>query len=226
MKKLLLLTALFLSTTLFAQNITNTLGNSGTFEVIENDGQTMFSVVEEGSSQTPYVIVGNNANAIHLHTKRQLNIVEENGTAGLNLYSYKGSGFGSFNKMNFFHARGTVGTPAAITTSDELGRLTWWGYNGDWDKSKAAEIYVGIDAITSNTSTAGKIIFGTTPIGSEYVVDRMTIESNGRVNISSVMKLTPQASAPTSNEEGDIYVNSSDHHIYCYLDGAWKQLDN
>jgi hypothetical protein len=46
------------------------------------------------------------------------------------------------------------------------------------------------------------------------------------LHISDVMRLQPRASAPSSPSEGDIYVNSTDHHIYCYLNGVWKQLDN
>jgi hypothetical protein len=46
------------------------------------------------------------------------------------------------------------------------------------------------------------------------------------LHISDVMRLQPRASAPASPSEGDIYVNSTDHHIYCYLNGVWKQLDN
>jgi hypothetical protein len=45
------------------------------------------------------------------------------------------------------------------------------------------------------------------------------------LHISDVMRLEPRASAPASPSEGDIYVNSTDHHIYCYLNGVWKQLD-
>ena len=45
------------------------------------------------------------------------------------------------------------------------------------------------------------------------------------LHISDVLRLEPRASAPTSPSQGDIYVNSSDHHIYCYLNGVWKQLD-
>jgi hypothetical protein len=46
------------------------------------------------------------------------------------------------------------------------------------------------------------------------------------LHISDVMRLEPRASAPDNPSEGDIYVNSTDHHMYCYLNGAWKQLDN
>jgi len=46
------------------------------------------------------------------------------------------------------------------------------------------------------------------------------------LHISDVLRLQPRGSAPSNPSEGDIYVSSSNHHIYCYLDGTWKQLDN
>jgi hypothetical protein len=46
-----------------------------------------------------------------------------------------------------------------------------------------------------------------------------------KLHINDVMRLEPRASAPASPSEGDLYVNSTDHHIYCYLNGTWKQLD-
>ena len=45
------------------------------------------------------------------------------------------------------------------------------------------------------------------------------------LHISDVMRLEPRANVPTSPSEGDLYVNSTDHHIYCYLNGVWKPLD-
>jgi hypothetical protein len=50
--------------------------------------------------------------------------------------------------------------------------------------------------------------------------------TNKRVNIRDTLRLEPRASAPSSPSEGDLYVDSGTHHIYCYLSGAWKQLDN
>lgn len=46
-----------------------------------------------------------------------------------------------------------------------------------------------------------------------------------KLHIDDVMRLEPRSSAPSSPGEGDLYVNSTNHHIYCYLNGAWKQLD-
>lgn len=45
------------------------------------------------------------------------------------------------------------------------------------------------------------------------------------LHVKDVLRLEPRSSAPDSPSEGDLYVNSTDHHIYCYLDGSWKQLD-
>ena len=49
--------------------------------------------------------------------------------------------------------------------------------------------------------------------------------STDKVTINSILKLTP-TSEPGSPVEGDIYANSSDHHLYFYNGSTWKQLDN
>ena len=46
------------------------------------------------------------------------------------------------------------------------------------------------------------------------------------VTLGGVLKLTPLAAAPATPAEGWVYVNSVTHHIYCYLNGGWVQLDN
>jgi len=40
-----------------------------------------------------------------------------------------------------------------------------------------------------------------------------------KLHINHVMRLKPRTSAPSSPSVGDLYVNSSDHHIYYYLNG-------
>jgi len=66
--------------------------------------------------------------------------------------------------------------------------------------------------------------------------EMMVIQEDGNVgigvanpqrplHISNVMRLQPRSSAPTSPARGDMYVGT-DNHIYCYLGGSWKQLDN
>lgn len=48
---------------------------------------------------------------------------------------------------------------------------------------------------------------------------------SGDVVVHGVLHIVPQATPGTASE-GDIYVNSSDHHTYEYNGTAWKQLDN
>ena len=43
--------------------------------------------------------------------------------------------------------------------------------------------------------------------------------------VYKVMRLAPQAAAPATASDGDLYVNSTDNHIYCRLNGVWVQLD-
>ncbi|MCK4568926.1 MAG: hypothetical protein KAT76_01475 [Bacteroidales bacterium] len=49
--------------------------------------------------------------------------------------------------------------------------------------------------------------------------------STNKVTINDVLKLAPRITAPSNPTEGELYVNSLNHHIYCYLNGSWKQLD-
>lgn len=56
----------------------------------------------------------------------------------------------------------------------------------------------------------------------------IVLEPNGQgvVQISDMLRLNPVATLGSySPSEGDCYVNSTDHHMYCYLGGGWSQLD-
>ncbi len=78
------------------------------------------------------------------------------------------------------------------------------------------EVNSTIDASGDNAVVAGVI-----------GVDKASGTSNHRAAFfDGVMRLKPMATAPASAMEGDVYVNGASHHIYCYLGGAWKQLDN
>ena len=48
-----------------------------------------------------------------------------------------------------------------------------------------------------------------------------------QVHIKDVMRLEPRADYPASPSDGDLCVVGAvgSRHIYCYLNGAWRQLD-
>ena len=49
---------------------------------------------------------------------------------------------------------------------------------------------------------------------------------NNITKLDDILFLKTRSSAPGSPVEGYVYVNSTDHHVYCYLNGSWVQLDN
>ena len=79
------------------------------------------------------------------------------------------------------------------------------GYQAGYNETGSNKLYI------SNSNTSNPLIYG------DF--------STGKVTINDVLKLTPRSSAPASPSEGEIYVGT-DYHIYCYLHGAWIQLDN
>ena len=77
----------------------------------------------------------------------------------------------------------------------------------------------GTSASTSNRSNAVTVLKnGNAGFGTDT--------PQRTVHINDVLRLEPRADTPSSPSEGDIYVNSTTNHIYCYLNGSWKQLDN
>jgi len=92
---------------------------------------------------------------------------------------------------------------------------------------------------SDNQMNIGKLIYGTdlyntngkVGIGNGNNAPAATLDVSGDVKVSTsvsigtILHLTPLGSNPSSPSQGDVYVNTNGH-IYCYLNGAWKQLDN
>ena len=49
--------------------------------------------------------------------------------------------------------------------------------------------------------------------------------AENKLTINDVLRIAPRDAAPGNPAEGELYVNSVSHHIYCYLNGSWHQLD-
>ena len=62
-------------------------------------------------------------------------------------------------------------------------------------------------------------------IGADGNIGAGTSNPQRTMHINDVLRLEPRSAPPEAPSEGDIYVNSSDHHLYCYLGGNWKRLD-
>lgn len=82
-------------------------------------------------------------------------------------------------------------------------------------------IFIGYKAGATETSINNKLIIANKETSNLIEGDFNT----NKVMINDVLKLIPRASVPINPVEGEIFVNSTDHHIYCYLNSMWRQLD-
>ena len=121
--------------------------------------------------------------------------------------------------------------------SNQGDNNTFLGYRaGSANQNTSNSIFIGYDAgnynspgsnilFIENSNSATPLIYGDFTDGNELVKINGDFETTGTATIGNVLHLTPMSSLPTSPSNGDIFVGT-DNHIYCYLGGSWKQLDN
>ena len=79
-------------------------------------------------------------------------------------------------------SRGTPGSPSAVLSSDRLGVISFWGYNGSSFVSSAA-IRAEIEENWSGSALGTALLFSNTAIGSTTELERMRIDNAGNVGI-------------------------------------------
>lgn len=114
----------------------------------------------------------------------------------------------------------------------------------------SSNVAVGFQSLFSNLTSSDCVALGTNSGYYETAANKLFIdnrtrasEADGRIKalvygifaaapadqlftLNAVLRLTPLASAPTSNlAEGNFYCGT-DHHVYYYNGTDWKQLDN
>jgi hypothetical protein len=109
--------------------------------------------------------------------------ISTNGATYYETDTYRNSAFGGGLVIN--HARGTVTTPAALNSGDRAGSIFFAGYDGaSFNNMAAIEAYADGTPVP-NTSTPGRLVFSTTPVGAIFQVERMRITSAGNVGIGT-----------------------------------------
>jgi len=144
------------------------------------------------------------------------NSLYDNTTGNYNVAIGESAGNNTNGNNNVF-----LGFETGSSTTDTKDGSVFIGYQAGYSENNSDRLYI------ENSNSTTPLIYG------EFDTD--IVEINGdlgigitparKLHISDVMRLEPRAAAPSSPSEGDIYVNSTDHHIYCYLNGLWKQLD-
>ena len=105
-------------------------------------------------------------------------------TSTFNSQRYENGQSGASILLN--HSRGTVGNHSILLTNDELGKIRFYGSDGNDFDNYGVEILAEVDASPGNNAMPGRLIFKTTTTGNPTPAERMRIDSQGRVKIAGV----------------------------------------
>jgi hypothetical protein len=119
-----------------------------------------------------------------------------------------------------------VGTSALVSIQTGQNNVAIGHQSGYWaNDSSSGNVYIGFNSGPSIPTTEDNKLYisnfyGTPLIGGDF--------SEGIVTINDILILTPRATAPTVGVVDGmiaIYGSGAAQHIYCRLNGVWKQLD-
>lgn len=106
------------------------------------------------------------------------------------------------------------------------GNNTYVGHQAGRSATGSGNIFIGYQAAYNETKSNRLYIHNTNADSTSALIYGMLADSC--VMINDLLVLPPRAFPPTdpAPTDGMIYVNSTTNHIYCYINGAWRQLDN
>ncbi|MBU8891425.1 MAG: hypothetical protein KOO66_01500 [Bacteroidales bacterium] len=152
-----------------------------------------------------------------------------------NVFVGQSAGFGNESgSNNIYIGRATAYNNAGGSLNTYVGHFS--GYS---DNSSTFNVFIGaysgysVQTGTSNVFIGKYAGYNETSVSDKLIISNSQTKNliegdfaNDKVTIKDILKLTPRSTAPSNPVEGEIYVNSSLHHIYCYLNGVWVRLDN
>jgi hypothetical protein len=145
-------------------------------------------------------------------------------TSGAGLYGESASGYGVHGASTSSYGVRGISTSShgvygytAGALSGVLGYSAGTG-NGVYGYNNGASGY-GVLGVSTGVNSIG-ICARHSGDGYALIAEADTIDP-----VRAAFRLIPQDKNPTSPQEGDLYVNSTTNNIFCYLGGAYKQLD-
>jgi len=86
------------------------------------------------------------------------------------------------SRLNLQHARGTIASIAAVQEDDDLGQISFSGWDSD-TFTNAAEIRAEVDGEPGDDDMPGRLIFSTTPDNGSGVQERLRIDKTGNLTL-------------------------------------------
>jgi hypothetical protein len=181
-------------------------------------------------------LAGNNNTANGIYSLRNTTLGSNNSANGYHSLRYNTTGennTGSGAQSILNNTTGNNNSGFGVQALENVGTgnsNTAIGYQagGNATATSTSNVYIGaLSGPTSFTNESNKLYIanagGTPLIGGDFV--------NKIVTINQVLVLTPTIDAPifpggAVNGMIAVYGVGAAQHIYCYINGAWKQLDN
>jgi hypothetical protein len=91
----------------------------------------------------------------------------------------------------------TLGSHTLVLNGDNLGLINFQGSDGT-DFAQAAYILAQVDGAPGNNDMPGRLIFATSPDGTQVGVERMRIDSVGLVSVTGALTVNGATTTPTS----------------------------
>lgn len=104
-------------------------------------------------------------------------------TSGTMLRRASADAFGAY--FGGSKSRGTIASPSALVSGDQLSALVGGGYDGSAHSDFRAIVKLVATQNWSSGNTGSRIVFGTTPNNSATRTDRVTIDQDGSVEMSA-----------------------------------------
>ena len=157
--------------------VTVTGDNSGSLQLATNNGTTALTI---DTSQN--VGIGTTSPTVPLQIYNATNAsIFMQGDAGANVTIQRYSTNATQPSLILFKARGTLASPTAVATNDQIGSVVFQAYGGTNTRSIAG-IRGYAETYTSDTDISSYLWFGTTPSGTTSIVERMRIASDGTIS--------------------------------------------
>jgi hypothetical protein len=184
------------------QNSAVTIADDGATVIAANSSSDGLRITQIGTGNallvedsanpdaTPFVVtaagkVGVNVASPSIFGDSGIQMQSESSTGAVSLYLRRAEDSGgAASVISFDKLRGTFATPTSAQNGDNLGYISFRGYDGAGNIS-AATITASVDGTPGTNDMPGRLVFSTTADGASSPTERMRIDSAGRVGIGS-----------------------------------------
>jgi len=101
-----------------------------------------------------------------------------------NIYAHRASTDSPSAALNIRKSRGSIASPTAVATGDQLGNVNFIAYGGTTERI-VARVRGNVETYVSDSDISSNLTFFTSPAGGVTATEKMRIDSSGNVGIGT-----------------------------------------